>query len=79
MYTSVFFDTFNFTLDTKCRLFFKLTVLYGLQLQMSVPPDKISEQLHSMQSCIGDVKVWATVNMFKLNDNKTEFMLVTSK
>ena len=50
-----------------------------LQLQMSVPPDRISELLHSMQSCISDVKAWATVNMLKLNDSKTYFMLVTSK
>ena len=50
-----------------------------LQLQMSAPPDKISELLHSMQSCINDVKAWATANMLKLNDNKTELMLVTSK
>ena len=28
-----------------------------LQLQMSAPPDRISELLHSMQSCICDVKV----------------------
>ena len=32
-----------------------------------------------MQSCIGDVKAWATANMLKLNDNKTELMLVTTK
>ena len=32
-----------------------------------------------MQSCIGDVKPWAAANMLKLNDNKTELMLVTSK
>ena len=50
-----------------------------LQLQMSAPPDRISELLHSMQSCLSDVKAWATVNMLKLNDNKTEFMRVTSK
>ena len=50
-----------------------------LQLQMSAPPDRISELLHSMQYCIGDVKAWATANMLKLNDNKTELMLVTSK
>ena len=31
-----------------------------LQLQMSAPPDRISELLHSMQSCISDVKAWAT-------------------
>ena len=50
-----------------------------LQLQMSAPPDKISELLHSMQKCISDVNVWATANMHKLTNNKTELMLVTSK
>ena len=50
-----------------------------LQLQMSAPPDRISELLHSMQSCISDVKAWATANMLKLNDNKSELVLVTSK
>ena len=42
-----------------------------IQLQISVPPDKVSELLHSMQSCISDVKAWATASMLKLNDNKT--------
>ena len=32
-----------------------------------------------MQSCISDDKAWATVNMPKLNDNKTEFIIVTCK
>ena len=50
-----------------------------LQLQMSALPDRISKLLHSIQSCIGDVKAWATANMLKLNDNKTELMLVSSK
>ena len=50
-----------------------------LQLQMSAPPDRISELLHSIKSCICDVKAWATANMLRLNDNKTELMLVTSK
>ena len=50
-----------------------------LQSQMSAPPDRISELLHSIQSCIRDVKVWVTANMLKLNDSKTELMLVTSK
>ena len=57
-----------------------------LQLQMSAPPDRISELLHftltllhSMQSCISDVKAWTTANMPKLNDSNTELMLVTSK
>ena len=34
-----------------------------MQLQMSAPPDGISELLHSIQSCISDVKAWATANM----------------
>ena len=50
-----------------------------LQLRMSAPPDRISELLHSTQSCMSDVKAWATANMPKLNDNNTELMLVTSK
>ena len=50
-----------------------------LQLQISAPPDRICELLHSIQSSISDVKAWATANMPKLNDNKTELMLVTSK
>ena len=41
-----------------------------LQLQMSAPPDRISELLHSIQSCISDVNAWATANMLKLNNNK---------
>ena len=49
-----------------------------LQSQMSAPPDRISELLLSLQSCTGDVKAWATANMLKLNDSKTELMLVTS-
>ena len=49
-----------------------------LQLLMSAPPDEIYELLHSIQSCISDVKAWATANMPKLNDNKSELMFVTS-
>ena len=50
-----------------------------LQTHISPPPDKIIELLHSKQSCISDVKAWATVNMPKLNDNKKKLMLVPSK
>ena len=50
-----------------------------LQLHMSAPSDGISELLHSMQSCMSDVKAWETANMLRLNNNKTELMLVTSK
>ena len=46
---------------------------------MSAPTDRISELLHSMLSCMSDVKAWATAYILKLNDNKTELMLITSK
>ena len=49
-----------------------------IQLQISALPDGISEQLQYMQSCISDVNAWATANMLKLSDNKTQLMLVTS-
>ena len=39
-----------------------------IQLKMFAFLDKISELVHSMQSCISDVKAWATANMIKLND-----------
>ena len=50
-----------------------------LQSQMSALSDNISELHHSMQSCISDGKVWATAKMLKLNDDKTELMLFSSK
>ena len=43
----------------------------NLQLQMSAPPDRVYELLHSMLSCISVVKAWATANMLKHNDSKT--------
>ena len=46
-----------------------------LQLQMSAPPDRISELLHSMQSCISDVNALATAHMHDTNNNKRELML----
>ena len=54
-----------------------------LQLQMSVlmsrcTPDKISELLSYMQSCLSDVNAWATAKMLNLNDIKTDLILVTS-
>ena len=48
-----------------------------ISLQMSPPPDRIPELLHSLQSCISDVKALETANMLKLNDSKTELMFVT--
>ena len=50
-----------------------------LQLQLSAPPDKMSELLQSILSYMSDLKAWVNANILKLNDNKTKIMLVTSK
>ena len=73
----MYIEPLSAIIDVHSIIYHSLAV--DLQLQMSAPPDEIFELLHSMQSCLSDVKAWATVNMLKLNDNKTEFMLVTSK
>ena len=46
---------------------------------MFAPSDEISELLHSMQPCIGEVKAWAIANILILDDNKTELLLVASE
>ena len=70
-FLALFFSTCMLSL---CLPLLTHTILYhsfsdDLQLQMSAPPDRISELLHSMQSCISDVKAWATANMLKLDNN----------
>jgi hypothetical protein len=48
------------------------------QLQKSASPAEIPELIQSMQDCIGGVKSWMSENKLKLNDDKTEVMLVSS-
>ena len=60
------------------------TIIYqyfsdDLQLQLSAPIDEISMLPHSMQSCISDINPWATENMRKLDDNRTELMLISER
>ena len=35
--------------------------------------------LNNLQNCIHDIRLWMRTNLFKLNDNKTEFIMVGSK
>ena len=48
------------------------------QLQKFMAPHLIPNLFLSMQQCIDDVKTWMTVNKLKLNDDKTEAMIVSS-
>ena len=49
------------------------------QLRISSPPYHVSELVQSMQECIHDVKVWMSSNKLKLNEDKTEAMIVFSQ
>ena len=48
------------------------------QLQKSVTPSHVGDLIQSMQACIHDVKSWMTCNKLKLNDDKTEALIISS-
>ena len=48
------------------------------QLQKSDVPSRANELVQSMEACVSDVKSWMTTNKLKLNDEKTEVLLVSS-
>ena len=60
-------------------LFIQSIMQHSFAVALQIPisaPDKISKLLHSMLSCISDIKAWETGNMLKLNQ-KTDLILVT--
>ena len=48
------------------------------QLQKSAHSRQILDLFLSVQKCIDDIKSWMTLNKLKLNDDKTEAMIVSS-
>ena len=48
------------------------------QLLHSCPPNQMHATVLTMQICISDVKPWMTQNKVKLNDDKTEAVLIKS-
>ena len=48
------------------------------QLQNSATPDCLPDLIDSMRLCIDDIKDWMTDNKLKLNDDKTEVMIISS-
>ena len=49
------------------------------QLRRSDTPEKIGEVICNIQSCVSDVRIWMTENKLKLNEDKTEAMIISSK
>ena len=48
------------------------------QLQKSCKPSEVTSLTFSIQECVKDVKSWMTYNKLKLNDEKTEVLIVAS-
>ena len=52
------------------------------QIYLSFKPDNQSSQeeaLYVIQNCVNDVRKWMLVNKLKINDSKTEFLIIGSK
>ena len=41
--------------------------------------ERCALQVQTMQDCVAKVRLWMMVNKLKLNDSKTEVMVITSK
>ena len=48
------------------------------QLYTKCSPDNVNNTIENMQNCISDVKSWMTTHKLKLNDDKTEALLIHS-
>ena len=49
------------------------------QLYISFKPDSTAcelEAVTALQNCIADIKTWMTVDKLKLNEDKTEFLII---
>ena len=49
------------------------------QLYLSVEPSCVNDLIFSVEQCISDVKDWMEINKLKLNDDKTEVILLNPK
>ena len=49
------------------------------QVYVSFPLDQEARALDQLESCISEVRLWMAHNYLKLNDDKTEFMILGSK
>ena len=46
------------------------------QLYLSFKPDTSSSQSEAMELCIKAIRAWTTTDKLKLNDDKTEFLII---
>ena len=48
------------------------------QLQASVPPSNIQSAISSLETCLSDIQIWMLENKLKLNNDRTEALLLRS-
>ncbi len=49
------------------------------QLLLKFKPENYEEAIAKMESCLSSIREWMSQNMLKLNDSKTEFMVIGNK
>ena len=49
-----------------------------MQIYCSFDAESLDEVLRSLDNCISDIRSWMITNKLKINDSKTEFLLITS-
>ena len=48
------------------------------QIYVSFQPDESDDAIQKLELCISKIRMWMIANKLKLNDDKSEFMLITS-
>ena len=49
------------------------------QIYMSIEPSRIDELVSNVEICIHSVREWMLINKLKLNDDKTEVLLLNPR
>ena len=59
---------------------YKIDYIYAddTQIYCSFDAESLDEVLGSLDNCISDIRSWIITNKLKINDSKTEFLLITS-
>ena len=60
---------------------FSVTIEYlsfadDTQLQVSIPPSNIQSAISSLETCLSNIRTWTLLNKLKLNNDKTEALLL---
>jgi hypothetical protein len=49
------------------------------QIYLSVSPDQLADAVTKMEECVRSIKTWMSQHQLKMNDSKTEFIVLSNK